>query len=53
MIAAGADAGGEEPSSVVEVLGEPRLLREGAISKQRLLDVLAERGIELAPGATL
>jgi tRNA A37 threonylcarbamoyladenosine synthetase subunit TsaC/SUA5/YrdC len=53
VIASGADAGREAPSTVLEVLGEARVLREGAISKQRLRKILDASGIDRAPGELL
>ena len=50
---AGDDAGGEDASTVVEVIDSARVLREGAISKQRLREILDQSGIELAPGTEL
>lgn len=53
VFAAGEDAGGQAPSTVVEAIEAPRLLREGAISKRRLREILVESGLELAPGSEL
>lgn len=53
VLASGADAGGETPSTVVEALGEVHVLREGAISKQRLREIVELSGIERAPGESL
>jgi tRNA threonylcarbamoyl adenosine modification protein (Sua5/YciO/YrdC/YwlC family) len=48
------DAGatpGETPSTIVDVTGSaPRLLREGALSTERLDEVLAPLGLALGPG---